>query len=83
MKNIVIYTKAYCPYCKNAKALLRSRGFAFTEIDVEKNAKKRVEMINRSQRNTVPQIFSEEHHIGGFEDLIARFKEHDEWGDAA
>nr|WP_156312495.1 glutaredoxin 3 [Marinagarivorans algicola] len=83
MNNLTIYTKAYCPYCKNAKTLLRSRGFVFTEIDIERSHAKQKEMIKRSQRHTVPQIFAGDTHIGGFADLVARFKEYDEWGDAA
>lgn len=77
MKNIVIYTKAYCPYCTSAKKLLTQRGFTFQEIDVQHNAAKRKEMIKRSQRTTVPQIFTDNGHIGGFDDLAAYFKKKD------
>lgn len=72
MVAITIYTKSYCPYCSAAKALLKSKGQSFLEIDVEHDEKKRDEMIARSGgRLTVPQIFIGEKYIGGFDDLRA------------
>jgi glutaredoxin 3 len=73
MKNIIVYNKDYCPYCKSAKALLEHKGFDFTEIDVEHNPDKLSEMLDRSHRRTVPQIFFDDEHIGGFDDLQAYF----------
>lgn len=67
--NIVIYTTDYCPYCHTAKALLRSRGLDYAEVDVTHDAAKREEMIERSGRRTVPQVFFGEQHIGGNDDL--------------
>lgn len=73
MKNILIYSKDYCPYCKAAKALLDSKGLAYTEIDVSDEPEKLQEMLSRSRRRTVPQIFFDEEHIGGYTDLHSYF----------
>ena len=67
--SIVMYTTNWCPYCERARRLLRSKGAAFEEIDVESAAEKRAEMISRSGRRTVPQIFIGDHHVGGSDDL--------------
>ncbi len=69
MKEVVIYTKSYCPYCTKAKALLTSKGIPFKEIDVEYDDQAREEMIRLSRRQTVPQIFIGTYHIGGYDDL--------------
>ena len=66
---IVMYTTNWCPYCERARRLLRSKGAHFEEIDVESAAEKRAEMISRSGRRTVPQIFIGDHHVGGSDDL--------------
>lgn len=71
MANIDIYTKATCPYCRRAKALLNEKGAAFHEIAIDNDAQKREEMIERSGRTTVPQIFIDGRHIGGCDDLYA------------
>ena len=70
-QSIVIYSKGYCPYCKHAKALLTAKGAAFTEIDITDNDVLAVEMIERSGRRTVPQIFIGDVHVGGASDLTA------------
>ncbi|EJZ3967924.1 glutaredoxin 3 [Escherichia coli] len=67
MANVEIYTKETCPYCHRAKALLSSKG----ELPIDGNAAKREEMIKRSGRTTVPQIFIDAQHIGGCDDLYA------------
>ncbi len=64
-----MYTQALCGYCIAAKKLLRHKGVDFTEINVTMNATKRREMIDRSGQNTVPQIFINDHHIGGYDDM--------------
>ncbi|MFB3117925.1 MAG: glutaredoxin 3, partial [Myxococcota bacterium] len=69
--SILIYAKDGCPYCVMAKQLLQSKGVEWTEIDIETDAGRRDEMIERSGRMTVPQIFIGETHVGGFEDLSA------------
>ncbi|MDF7679414.1 glutaredoxin 3 [Enterobacteriaceae bacterium ESL0689] len=71
MAKIDIYTKATCPYCARAKALLSSKGVTFNELSIDGNAERRAEMIQRSGRETVPQIFIDGQHIGGCDDLYA------------
>jgi glutaredoxin 3 len=68
---IVFYGNSWCPYCASARALLRTKSAAFEEIDVEAHPELREEMIRRSGRHTVPQIFIGEHHVGGCDDLLA------------
>jgi glutaredoxin 3 len=72
MAEIILYTKNDCPYCTRAKELLASKGAVFTEIDIQKLPERRVEMIEKaSGRTTVPQIFINQQHIGGCDDLYA------------
>jgi len=71
MPNIKIYTTPICPYCARAKALLNGKSAAFDEVDVYMDAAARKEMMQRSGRRTVPQIFIGERHIGGCDDLVA------------
>lgn len=66
---VTIYTTPICPYCTAAKALLRNRQVAFTEIDVSAEPELREEMIQRSGRRSVPQIFIGDTHVGGYDDL--------------
>lgn len=69
MPKITVYTTPFCPYCLAAKKLLKKKNVSFTEIDVS-GPDKRDEMINRAHgRHTVPQIFIDDRHIGGFDDL--------------
>jgi glutaredoxin 3 len=68
---ITVYRTGWCPYCERTHQLLTQKGLAFTEIDVEEDSTKRAEMIARSGRRTVPQIFIGEKHIGGCDDLVA------------
>jgi glutaredoxin 3 len=69
MADIDIYTKATCPFCHRAKALLNSKGVPFNEIAIDGDNAKREVMIKRSVRTTVPQIFINRRHIGGCDDL--------------
>ena len=72
MPLIEIYTTRYCPYCHAAKALLKRKGAAFTEIDVSRDWERRVEMTERANgMMTVPQIFIGGMHIGGADELHA------------
>ena len=71
MAKIEIYTKATCPFCHRAKALLNSKGAEFHEIAIDSDPAKREEMIARSGRTTVPQVFIDGQHIGGCDDLHA------------
>lgn len=66
---VVMYGASWCPYCARARKLLTAKGVAFEEIDVD--ATGREEMIRRSGRSTVPQIFIGDTHVGGSDDLHA------------
>jgi glutaredoxin 3 len=68
---ITLYVAAWCPYCQRAKQLLSQRGLAFSEIDVDGDAEFRAQMIERTGRRTVPQVFIGERHVGGCDDLVA------------
>ncbi|MGH6888629.1 MAG: glutaredoxin 3 [Rhizomicrobium sp.] len=69
MRRITIYTTPMCPYCVRAKALLRQKGAEFEEVDVFMNREARVLMEQKSGCRTVPQIFIDDTHIGGCDDL--------------
>lgn len=70
-KTIVLYTKGHCPFCRDAKALLRAKGVSFTDYEITDNAELTAEMEARSGRKTVPQIFIGDTHVGGGADLAA------------
>lgn len=65
-----IYTQPGCPYCARAKALLTERGAHYTEIDAPQGSPARTEVVARSGRRTVPQIFIGDRHVGGCDDLF-------------
>ncbi|WP_027857957.1 glutaredoxin 3 [Marinobacterium jannaschii] len=71
MKPILIYSNDWCPFCRRAKMLLDSKGAQYQEINVEEQPQKRLEMMERSGRRTVPQIFIGETHVGGCDELFA------------
>jgi glutaredoxin 3 len=66
---VVVYSTGWCPYCTRAKQLLTSKGVDFEEIDVEARPEARTEMMTRSGRRSVPQIFIGATHVGGCDDL--------------
>ena len=68
---VTIYATSWCPYCTRARALLATKGANVQAIDIEAEPAQRAEMIRRSGRRTVPQIFIGERHIGGCDDLLA------------
>ena len=68
---VEMYTTDWCPYCARARALLESKGVAFTEIDVEAVAGARSEMLARGGGDTVPQIFIGGTAVGGCDELHA------------
>jgi glutaredoxin 3 len=71
MTKIILYTTPYCGYCRAAKHLLTKKGAPFTEIDVSADLELRKEMIDRAYgRRTVPQIFINGTHVGGYEELV-------------
>lgn len=71
MAKIEIYTTPYCPYCMMAKSLLDDKKAAFDETDVSNAADRQDMMLRAHGRRTVPQIFINDKHIGGFDDLSA------------
>ena len=71
MTRVKIYTTASCPFCIRAKRLLEARGIPFEDIDVGNDDALREEIMQRTGRRTVPQIFVDERSIGGFEELAA------------
>jgi glutaredoxin 3 len=72
MTPVEIYTTPYCPYCLDAKALLKKKNVAFTEIDVSRDRDLRNQMTQRAHGGyTVPQIFIGKVHVGGCDDLYA------------
>ena len=66
---ITIYTTPYCPYCHAAKALLKKKGVAFEEIDVQEPSLRQKMMLRANGRHTVPQIFIGETHVCGSDDI--------------
>jgi glutaredoxin 3 len=70
-QRIEMYATSWCPYCERARALLRAKGAAFEEISIEEHPERRDEMIRRSGRRSVPQVFIDGQHIGGSDDLHA------------
>jgi glutaredoxin 3 len=71
MPKVVMYVTGWCGYCARARALLESKNVPFEEIDVDERPDAREEMMKRSGRRTVPQIFIGETHVGGSDDLHA------------
>jgi glutaredoxin 3 len=70
MKDIVIYTKSWCGYCTRAKALLTRKGVPFEEVEISSDNTLRDEMVSRAGgKQTVPQIFIGDTHVGGCDDL--------------
>ena len=71
MQNVKMYTTAVCPYCVQAKRILKSKGVeAIEEIRIDTNPAERSAMMERTGRRTVPQIFIGETHVGGCDDLM-------------
>jgi glutaredoxin 3 len=68
---VTMYTTSWCPYCERARQLLAEKGVPFEEINVEGNPEVRAQMIERSGRHTVPQIFIGSTHVGGCDELHA------------
>ena len=73
MKKITIYSTRICPYCVRAKNFFSKKNLEYTEIMIDQDPQKMKEMIEKSGRQSVPQIFIGDYHVGGFDDLI----EHD------
>jgi glutaredoxin 3 len=72
MKDVVIYTTDYCPYCRQAERFLTDKGVPFKQIDVTGNDELRAQLVEMSGgRRTVPQIFIGGEAIGGYSDMMA------------
>jgi len=71
MPEIQIYTTNICPYCLMAKRLLDKKGARYTEINVDAKPGLREEMMIKTNRRTVPQIYIGDYHVGGFDELYA------------
>lgn len=69
--SVVMYATRFCPYCMRARELLAAKGVEFTEIPVDADLEKRREMEVKSRQRTVPQIFVDGQHVGGFDDIHA------------
>lgn len=72
MAKVEMYSSMFCPFCARAKHLLSQKGVAIVEIDVDTSPGRRAEMMERANgRHTVPQIFIDDRHVGGSDDLAA------------
>ncbi len=72
MVSVEMYTTAICPYCVAAKNLLKQKGFEYSEMRIDIDPLRREEMLTRTGgRRSVPQIFVNGIHVGGFDDLVA------------
>ena len=67
---IVMYATRFCPYCMRARGLFQHKGWTYDEISVDGNPELRAEMMEKSGRHTVPQIWIGDQHIGGCDDLF-------------
>lgn len=67
---IVMYTTRFCPFCIRARGLLEHKGWDFEEVRVDGDPSLRREMMDKSGRHTVPQIWIGEHHVGGCDELM-------------
>ncbi|MBA2672872.1 glutaredoxin 3 [Ramlibacter sp.] len=72
MQTVKMYTTGFCPYCVQAKQILKARGVeAIEEIRIDTDPQQRAEMMSITGRRTVPQIFIGDVHVGGCDDLMA------------
>jgi glutaredoxin 3 len=71
MADILMYSSAICPYCLAAKNFLKSKGLGYREVRIDLDAAARKEMMDKAKRTSVPQIFVNGAHIGGFDEMVA------------
>lgn len=71
MPEVIMYSTAVCPYCVAAKNFLKSRGLGYQEVRVDTDPAARALMMERTRRTSVPQIFINGSHVGGYEELVA------------
>lgn len=70
MSEVIIYSTAICPYCVAAKNFLKSRGASYTEVRIDTDPVARALMMEKTRRTSVPQIFINGAHIGGYDELV-------------
>lgn len=75
MPQITMYSTRFCPYCMRARALLDGKDVSYDDIDINKSASERATMRERSGRTSVPQIFIDDYHVGGCDELHALERE--------
>ena len=71
MPEVIMYSTAVCPYCVAAKNFLKSRGLGYREVRVDTDPAARALMMESTRRSSVPQIFINGTHVGGYEELVA------------
>jgi len=71
MPKIIMYSTRFCPYCVRADYLLQEKGMSAEKIMIDRDPEQMQIMMQRSQRRTVPQIFIDDYHVGGYDDLVA------------
>ena len=71
MPEVIMYTTAVCPYCVAAKNFLKSRGASYSEVRVDIDPVARALMMEKTRRSSVPQIFINGTHVGGYDELVA------------
>lgn len=69
--DVTIYSTAICPYCVAAKNFLNSKNVAWTEVRIDTDPAARAQMMARTRRTSVPQIFVGDTHVGGYDDMVA------------
>jgi len=81
MPKVVMYGTKFCPYCMRARQLLKHKGVEYEDIRIDKETQLRAEMEQRSGRTSVPQIFIDDFHVGGCDELLdlERKKELDQY----
>ena len=75
MAKVVMYSTGVCPYCQMAERLLMSKGVAVEKVRIDLQPERRAEMMEKTGRRTVPQIYVGETHVGGYDDLAALERE--------
>ncbi len=71
MPKIMVYGTAFCPYCTRARKLLEHKAVDYEDIRIDKEPERRAEMVQRSGRTSVPQIFIDDFHVGGCDEMFA------------
>ncbi len=69
MPKVVVYSTNICPYCVRAKSLLQREGIEYEVLNIEQDFSLMEQMMEKSQRRSVPQIFINDYHVGGYDDM--------------